>query len=442
SSPVFGPQRNHYRVPHAENNICEWVGNRYVARSLGITDGLFVFGEFLEGILPGTISKISKTNNVLFAYMNITNLVPDEEGPIQRDTWAGIADENGNLLQRMLLVENENFDDIDDIFGVKSRGRQLVVNGDNFIYVYYQKITDQCKTIVWKVYRNMTLVGSNRYNTTVEQGCVRSYSAEPTMDGGFLIVWSVTISPNSTSLQTQSQVYAVFLMPDFAYVKTNPFVIFSGFMAYEIKILACAGSKFGQGFNCFLRLRTDISENDAQPYQVTFLSSGMIYDVIRLGSNITDIQPSFEDFLDVMVLPLEYGGFLLVYSSLRQGFDYEDSFARGILNIFSTDGKLVREQTTREVYTGGACIFPNNTAVLTGIPSDWWNSTSPRGYAIYTIDLPRFHDKDNGYQNPNILSSEPAVKATNVPTTSDSTSFFLSLNYRGQVVLSGRGSIN
>ncbi|CAG8452115.1 4333_t:CDS:10 [Acaulospora colombiana] len=298
--------------------------------------------------------------NVLFAYENRTNLDPGSRNSTKRNIWAGIADENGNLLQSVPLIENEEIGEVNGILEIKNTGHQLVANGDNFVYVYYRGISERCNTIAWKVYKDKTLVGSNQFNTTVEYGCVKSSNAIPTMDGGFLIVWSVTIPPintnGSNSQRAQSQVYAVFLVPDSASIKTNPFVIFTGVAARGIEILACAGSEIGKGFNCFLKLLT--SENKSgNPYQVTFLSSGMVYDVIYLGSNTTNVQASFGDW------------FALPLNNIDQRFDFKNPSTQGIINVFSTD-------------------------------------------------------------------------ATDVPTTSDSTSFNLSLNYRGRVVLSGRGSIN
>ncbi|CAG8558687.1 15742_t:CDS:2, partial [Racocetra fulgida] len=201
------------------------------------------------GIQPNTLSPISNTN-VLFAYANGTKQIPDPSNPIQKDTWAGIADEKGNLIKSVLLMENNQFTSVEG-FGVNNTAHQLVANGDNFIYV-----------------------SSNTYNITTKEGCVRSYNAQAVMNGGFLIAWSVTTTPSNftdptSPPQTQSQVYAVFIKPNSAEVKTSPFVIFSGTTATEIKILACAGSSIGQGFNCFLQLMMNDSANGIQPYQLS-----------------------------------------------------------------------------------------------------------------------------------------------------------------------------
>lgn len=75
--------------------------------------------------------------NVLFAYANGTNLKYDPTSLIQKDTWAGIADENGNMLYNVLLMENNEFNEIsvDNMFGINNTAHQLVANGNNFIYV-------------------------------------------------------------------------------------------------------------------------------------------------------------------------------------------------------------------------------------------------------------------------------------------------------------------
>ncbi|CAG8560772.1 2127_t:CDS:10 [Diversispora eburnea] len=383
------------------------------------------------GIQPNTLSTIAQTN-VLFAYANGTSLNYDPTNPIQKDTWAGIADENGNLLHHVLLMENNEFSEIniDNMFGINNTAHQLVANE-------------------WKVYNNATLIGSNQYNNT-GQGCVVSYNPEATMDGGFLIVWSVTIFPTNISDPTspqynQSLVYAAFLLPNSADVKTSPFVIFSGTTAYETKILACAGSDIGDGFNCFLQLFMNATTDEVQPYQVNFLSSGMVHDVIPLRSNITNDKATFGDLLDVAAIPLQYGGFLLLHSSLRENiFTFTDFFAtQSILDLFTTDGKLVKEQTTQVVYTGGSTIFPNNTVILLGMPSNWLDPrySYSSGYAIYYIDIPKFYYDDNGYQNLNVLSSYPSIGASDIPITSDSTTFTISLTFRDYVFLSGRGDI-
>ncbi|RHZ79898.1 hypothetical protein Glove_140g56 [Diversispora epigaea] len=402
------------------------------------------------GIQPNTLSTITQ-NKVLFAYANGTSLNYDPTNPIQKDTWAGIADENGNLLHHVLLMENNEFSEIniDNMFGINNTAHQLVANGDNFIYVFYKKISDRCNSLEWKVYNNATLIGSNHYNNTLTgQGCVVSYNPEATMDGGFLIVWSVTIFPTNISDPTspqynQSLVYAAFLLPNSADVKASPFVIFSGTTAYETKILACAGSDIGNGFNCFLQLFMNATTDEVEPYQVNFLSSGMVHDVIPLRSNITNDKATFGDLLDVAAIPLKYGGFLLLHSSLRENiFSFTNfSATQSILDLFTTDGKLVKEQTTQVVYTGGSTIFPNNTVVLLGMPSNWLDIRYHSGYAIYSIDIPKFYYDDNGYQNLNVLSSYPSIGATDIPTTSDSTTFTISLTFRDYVILSGRGDI-
>ncbi|CAG8492002.1 27920_t:CDS:2 [Gigaspora margarita] len=326
---------------------------------------------FPMGIQPNTLSPISNTN-VLFAYANGTKLMTDPSNPIQKDTWAGIADEKGNLLKTVLLMENNEFASIEGF-------------------------------------------GDNTYNITTKEGCVRSYYTQPVIDGGFLITWSVTMTPSNITdptspPQTQSQVYAVFIKPNSAEVKTAPFVIFSGTIAEEIKILACAGSSIGRGFNCFLQSMMNDSANGIQPYQVTFLSSGMVHNVVPLRSNITNNRAIFGDLLDLAAIPLRYGGFLLIQSSLRQNplNVLNLTGTNSILDLFNYSGSLLKEQTTRIVYTGASCIFPNNSVVFTGMPTDWLN---PRN-------------------------------ETSVPITFDSTSFTLKLTYRGLVTLSGRGSIN
>lgn len=401
------------------------------------------------GIQPNTLSPISNTN-VLFAYANGTKLMTDPSNPIQKDTWAGIADEKGNLLKTVLLMENNEFASIEG-FGINNTAHQLIANGDNFIYVYYHDMGNSCETIKWKVYstHNATLIGDNTYNITTKEGCVRSYYTQPVIDGGFLITWSVTMTPSNITdptspPQTQSQVYAVFIQPNSAEVKTAPFVIFSGTIAEEIKILACAGSSIGRGFNCFLQSMMNDSANGIQPYQVTFLSSGMVHNVVPLRSNITNNRAIFGDLLDLAAIPLRYGGFLLIQSSLRQNplNVLNLTGTNSILDLFNYSGSLLKEQTTRIVYTGASCIFPNNSVVFTGMPTDWLNPRYMGGYSIYIVNLPKFYEDDNGYQNLNIFSSYPSRNETSVPITFDSTSFTLKLTYRGLVTLSGRGSIN
>ena len=48
---------------------------------------------------------------MLFAYANGTKGKVDPENIIQKDTWAGIADEQGNLLHYVLLMENNEFNE-------------------------------------------------------------------------------------------------------------------------------------------------------------------------------------------------------------------------------------------------------------------------------------------------------------------------------------------
>ncbi|CAG8444221.1 16405_t:CDS:2 [Gigaspora rosea] len=401
------------------------------------------------GIQPNTLSPISNTN-VLFAYANGTKLMSDPSNPIQKDTWAGIADEKGKLLKTVLLMENNEFASVEG-FGINNTAHQLIANGDNFIYVYYHDMGNSCETIKWKVYssRNATLLGDNTYNITTKEGCVRSYYTQAVMDGGFLITWSVTMTPSNITdptspPQTQSQVYAVFIKPNSAEVKTAPFVIFSGTTAEEIKILACAGSSIGRGFNCFLQSMMNDSANGIQPYQVTFLSSGMVHNVVPLRSNITNNRAIFGDLLDLAAIPLRYGGFLLIQSSLRQNplNVLNLNGTNSILDLFNYSGSLLKEQTTRIVYTGASCIFPNNSVVFTGMPTNWLDPRYMGSYSIYIVSLPKFYEDDNGYQNLNIFSSYPSRNETNVPITFDSTSFTLKLTYRGLFTLSGRGSIN
>ncbi|CAG8737245.1 2908_t:CDS:2, partial [Dentiscutata heterogama] len=252
-------------------------------------------------------------------------------------------------------------------FGINNTAHQLVANGDNFIYVYYHDMGNSCETIKWKVYNtnNSTLIGDNTYNITTKEGCVRSYNTQAVIDGGFLITWSVTMTPSNITdptspPQTQSQVYAVFIKPNSADVKTAPFVIFSGTTAAEIKILACAGSSIGRGFNCFLQSMMNDSTNGIQPYQVTFLSSGMVHNVVPLRSNITNNQATFGDLLDLAAVPLR--------------------------------GSLLKEQRTQIVYTGASCIFPNNSVVFTGLPTNWLDPRYMGGYSIYTVNLPKFYE--------------------------------------------------
>ncbi|CAG8488878.1 3903_t:CDS:10 [Cetraspora pellucida] len=386
------------------------------------------------GIQPNTLSPISNTN-VLFAYANGTKQILDPSNPIQKDTWAGIADEKGNLLKNVLLMENNQFTSIEG-FGVNNTAHQLVSNGDNFIYIYYYDMGNSCETIKWKVYNNATtLIGDNTYNISTKEGCVRSYNAQAVMDGGFLITWSVTTTPSNftdptSPPQTQSQVYAVFVKPNSAEVKTSPFVIFSGTTATEIKILACAGSSIGQGFNCFLQLMMNDSANGIQPYQVTFLSSGMVHNVVPLRSNITNNRAIFGDFLDLAAVPLRYGGFLLIQSSLRQNplNILNLTGTNSVLDLFNYTGGLLKEQTSNIVYTG--------------IPTKWLDPRYMGGYSIYTVALPKFYEDDNGYQNLNILSSNPSRNEKNVPLTFDSISFTLKLTYRTLIILSDHGSIN
>ncbi|CAG8526854.1 19267_t:CDS:2 [Dentiscutata erythropus] len=400
------------------------------------------------GIQPNTLSPISN-NNVLFAYANGTKLMTDPSNPIQKDTWAGIADEKGNLLKTVLLMENNEFASIEG-FGINNTAHQLIANGDNFIYVYYHDMGNSCETIKWKVYNNnSTFIGDNTYNITTKEGCVRSYNTQAVIDGGFLITWSVTMTPSNISdptspPQTQSQVYAVFIKPNSADVKTAPFVIFSGTTAADIKILACAGSSIGRGFNCFLQSMMNDSTNGIQPYQVTFLSSGMVHNVVPLRSNITNNQATFGNLLDLAAVPLRYGGFLLIQSSLRQNpLNFLNlTGANSVLDLFNYSGSLLKEQSTQIVYTGASCVFPNNSVVFTGLPTNLLDPRYMEGYSIYTINLPKFYEDDTGYQNLNIFSAYPSRNETNVPITFDSTSFTLKLTYRGLVTLSGRGSVN
>ncbi|CAG8476580.1 8152_t:CDS:2 [Cetraspora pellucida] len=375
------------------------------------------------GIQPNTLSPISNTN-VLFAYANGTKQIPDPSNPIQKDTWAGIADEKGNLLKNVLLMENNQFTSIEG-FGVNNTAHQLVSNGDNFIYIYYHDMRNSCATIKWKVYNNATtLIGDNTYNISTKEGCVRSYNAQAVMDGGFLITWSVTTTPSNftdptSPPQTQSQVYAVFIKPNSAEVKTSPFVIFSGTTATEIKILACAGSSIGQGFNCFLQLIMNDSANGIQPYQVTFLSSGMVHNVVPLRSNITNNRAIFGDFLDLAAVPLRYGGFLLIQSSLRQNplNILNLTGTNSILDLFNYTGGLLKEQTSNIVYTGASCIFPNNTVVFTGIPTKWLDPRYMGGYSVYTIALPKFYE--DGYDDtPRLKIMSNSIRISNDPNSS------------------------
>ncbi|CAG8643079.1 3207_t:CDS:2 [Rhizophagus irregularis] len=382
------------------------------------------------GIQPNTVSPISN-KNVLFAYANGTDGKIDINNPIQKDTWAGIADEQGNLLYRVLLMKNDGFNEHNKInmFGINT-AHQLVANTDTFIYVYYKKIGTRCNTIEWRLFDDKAnLIGSK--NLKMENGCVRSYNTKPTLDGGFLIAWSV---------------YAVFLEPKSEKIKTSPFVIFSSTIAHEIKILACTGSVIGKGFNCFLQEL--LNKKKVQSYQINFLSSGMIHNVVPIESQIINKKSAFSDFLDIVGIPLQYGGFLLVSSSLRQNpFEllspiHNNTRIHSILDLFQADGSLIKETFVEIIFTGGACLFRNNTVVLTGFSRNWWDPYKFQTLSIFTIDLPKFHDEDNGYQNLNIYSSYPALNEENIEITKETPQFRLSLTYRGIVEKSGQGSIH
>ncbi|PKY21763.1 hypothetical protein RhiirB3_525269 [Rhizophagus irregularis] len=406
------------------------------------------------GIQPNTVSPISN-KNVLFAYANGTDGKIDINNPIQKDTWAGIADEQGNLLYRVLLMKNDGFNEHNKInmFGINT-AHQLVANTDTFIYVYYKKIGTRCNTIEWRLFDDKAnLIGSK--NLKMENGCVRSYNTKPTLDGGFLIAWSViatlpshrsNITSSSSSPKVKNQVYAVFLEPKSEKIKTSPFVIFSSTIAHEIKILACTGSVIGKGFNCFLQEL--LNKKKVQSYQINFLSSGMIHNVVPIESQIINKKSAFSDFLDIVGIPLQYGGFLLVSSSLRQNpFEllspiHNNTRIHSILDLFQADGSLIKETFVEIIFTGGACLFRNNTVVLTGFSRNWWDPYKFQTLSIFTIDLPKFHDEDNGYQNLNIYSSYPALNEENIEITKETPQFRLSLTYRGIVEKSGQGSIH
>ncbi|GES87200.1 hypothetical protein GLOIN_2v1733126 [Rhizophagus clarus] len=401
------------------------------------------------GIQPNTISPISQ-KNVLFAYVNGTDGKIDLKNPLQQDTWAGIADEQGNLLYRVLLMKNN--DNEINMFGINI-AHQLVANTDTFIYVYFKKIGMKCNTIEWKLYDDKANhIGKGHYDLEIEIGCVRSYNTKPTLDGGFLIAWSVTATSPShksnitLSPQVKNQVYAVFLEPKSAIKKTAPFVIFSSAIAHEIKILACTGSVIGKGFNCFLQEL--LNKKKAQSYQINFLSSGMIHNVVPIETQIINKKSAFsDDLFDIVGIPLQYGGFLLVSSSLRQNLFNSlipinnNTKISSILDLFQADGTLIKENFVEVVFTGGACMFRNNTVVLTGFSRNWWVSYNFQTLSTFTIDLPKFHDDDNGYQNLNIYSSYPALNEENIDITKETPQFRLSLTYRGNVEKSGQGSI-
>jgi hypothetical protein len=399
------------------------------------------------GIQPNTVSPISN-KNVLFAYTNGTDGQIDT---IQKDTWAGIADEQGNLLYRVLLMKSNELNKYNEInmFGINI-AHQLVANTDTFIYVYYKKIGTKCNTIEWKLFDDKANhIETGHYELEKEIGCVRSYNTKPTLDGGFLIAWSVTATSNksnsTSSPQVKNQVYAVFLEPKSATRKTSPFVIFSSTIAREIKILACAGSVLGKGFNCFLQEL--LNKKKSHSYQINFLSSGMIHNIVPIESQIINKNSAFDDLIDIVGIPLQYGGFLLISSSLRQNlFDLLnpiDNHTRihSILDLFQANGSLIKETFVEIVFTGGVCLFRNNTVVLTGFSRNWWNPYKFQTLSIFKIDLPKFHEEDNGYQNLNIYSSYPALNEENIEITKETPQFRLSLTYRGNVEKSGQGSI-
>ncbi|CAG8728633.1 7143_t:CDS:2, partial [Ambispora leptoticha] len=246
----------------------------------------------------------------------------------------------------------------------------------------------------------------------------------PMVDGGFGLIASskVVEGQNLTSMRSlvepKWEVSVRFLRPD-AKEFTDPYILYQTIADLDnIIIRPCNAAFDGQGYQCILNMmKMDNQTSQGIYLKITFLSTGSLIKIDRL----TDIISSS---LITDLLALRYGGFIL--------YEYEFNKSSGKIHsakVYDNDGKY-----------SGTWAFPVNVTMTTQ-PMVLYNnkvylisSQNEQGdYVILSTNVTKFMPPDNGYQNPNIASTNPNINAIIPTDTTD-----ITVTYTQKINLSTR----
>ncbi|CAG8663801.1 6399_t:CDS:10, partial [Ambispora gerdemannii] len=331
-----------------------------------------------------------------------------ESSPVKYTLFAAISDESGQILSSDIPLGDD--------FNVETSLRKPVIipniNTDQGFLIGMR--TQNMSISAWSLlsppnYRGEInrIANGNFTNNNYTVGFIFQM-----VDGGFGAIASSRVGniQNITNMQIlvepKWEVSVRFLRPG-AKEFTEPYILYQTIADLDDIITRPCNAAFdGQGYQCILQ----IIKKDNQTFQgtylkITFLSTGSLIKIDRL----TDITSS-NSITDL--LALRYGGFILL--------SYEfNPIESKILSakIYDSDGKY-----------SGIWDFPVNTTITMQPMVHYSNkiylvsSQNEQGdYIILSTNVTKFMPTDNGYQNPNIVSTNPSINAIIPTNTTDIT---------------------
>ncbi|CAG8448987.1 7460_t:CDS:10, partial [Ambispora gerdemannii] len=232
------------------------------------------------------------------------------------------------------------------------------------------------------------IVYGNFANNNYTVGCLFQM-----VDGGFGFIASsqVVESQNLTGMRTlvepKWKVSIRFLRPG-AKEFTEPYLLYQTIADLDnILIRPCNAAFDGQGYQCILQMIKNDNQTSQGIYiKITFLSTGTLIKIDRLtdiiGSNsVTDL------------LALRYAK---IYDSDEK---YNDTWEFPVNTTIATQPIV---------------LYSNKIYLVS-------NLNEQGDYTILSTDVTKFMSADNGYQNPNIVSTNPSINAIIPTNTTDIT---------------------